>query len=161
MHHVRLHTWLAILALLVSGLDAKDLYHRIYHPNLLPDSQFSLRGTLQHGAVVDASSLQTDLASFSKFISELDSTDKLNGALYQLAYAREPGLAPEDWIISSVKAVSVSIPKITRHKREFTGFLFVNPAVPFARRILRLYLPSSGWQRGTSCHKLLLVPCFA
>jgi len=103
-HHVRLSTWLAILAVLVSGLDAKALYHRIYHPTLAPDAQFSLRGTLDHGDVANAPSLQTDLLSFSKFISQLDTTEKLNGALYQLAFERESDPSPEDWIISSVKA---------------------------------------------------------
>lgn len=105
MHHVRLFTWQAILAVLVSGLDAKALYHRIYHPTLAPDAQFSLRGTLHHGAVADAHSLQTELASFSEFISRLDTVEKLNGALYQLAFQRESDLSPKDWIVSSVKAV--------------------------------------------------------
>jgi hypothetical protein len=107
MHHVRLSTWLAILAVLVSGLDAKSLYHRLYHPTLAPDAQFSLRGTLHDGAVADAPSLQTDLASFSEFISQLDTVEKLNGALYQLAFERESDLSPEARIISSVKAVSM------------------------------------------------------
>lgn len=106
MHHVRLSTWLAILAVLVSGLDAKALYHRIYHHTLAPNARFSLRGNLHHGAVADAPNLQSDLQSFSKFISQLDTAEKLNGALYQLAFEREPDLSPEDWIISSVKAVS-------------------------------------------------------
>ena len=117
-----------------------------------------LHETLQHGAVADAPSLQTDLASFSKFISQLDSADKLNVALYQLAYEREPGLALDNWTISSIKAVSVSISSATSANLPIFS---VNPAVPFARRILRLYLSSSGWPRGTSCHKLLRVPCFA
>ena len=112
MHHFRLTTWLAILLVLVSGLDAKALYHRIYHPTFAPDAQFSLRGTLHHGALADAPSLQTDLASFSKFISGLDTVEKLNGALYQLAFERESHPYPEDWIISSVKAVSASLPRL-------------------------------------------------
>lgn len=108
-HHLRLSSWLAILAALVSGLDAKSLHHRIYHPTLAPEAQFSLRGTLHDGALVDAPGLQTDLASFS---SQLDTVEKLNGALYQLAFERESDLSPEDWIISSVKAVSVSFPRL-------------------------------------------------
>ena len=114
MHHLRLSTWLAILAVLVSGLDAKGLYHRIYHPTLAPGAHFSLRGTLHNGEVADAQSLQTDLLSFSKLISQLDTAEKLNGALYQLAFERESDLSPEDWIISSVKAVSVSLSYMTR-----------------------------------------------
>jgi len=109
MHHLRLSTWLAILAALVSGLDAKALYHRVYHPTLAPAAEFSLRGTLHDGPVVDASGLETDLASFSKFISQLDTAEKLNGALYQLALERDHDLSPEDWILSSVKAVSTSL----------------------------------------------------
>ena len=108
MHHLRLPTWLAILAALVSGLDAKALYHRIYHPELAPTAHFSLRGTLQDGAVVSASGLETDLASFSKFISQLSTVGKLDEALYQLAFERESDLLPEDRILSSVKAVSTS-----------------------------------------------------
>lgn len=125
MHQLRLSTWLAILAVLVSGLDAKALYHRIYHPTLAPDAQFSLRGILHHGVVADAPSLQTDLASFSKFISQLDKAKNLNGALYQLGFEREFDISPEDWIISSVKAVSVSFPRCTRLKPE----LILNPTV--------------------------------
>ena len=109
MHHLRLSTWLAILAALVSGLDAKALYHRVYHPTLAPAAEFSLRGTLHDGAVVDASGLETDLASFSKFISQVDTAEKLNEALYQLAFERDHDLSPGDWILSSVKAVSTSL----------------------------------------------------
>ena len=113
MQHLRLSTWLAILALLVSGLDATALYHRVYHPTHRPsDAQWSLRGTLHDGAVADAQSLQTDLESFSKYISLLDTTEKRNGALYQLAFQRESDLSPEDWIISSVKAVSMPFPRL-------------------------------------------------
>jgi len=107
---MHLPTWLAILAALASGLDAKALYHRIYHPTLAPAAKFSLRGTLHDGAVVDASGLESDLATFSQFISQLDSVEKLNGALYQLAFERDYDLSPEDWILSSVKAVSTSFP---------------------------------------------------
>ena len=111
MYHLRLSTWLAGLLLLVSGLDAKALHHRIYHPTLAPGAQFSLRGTLNNGAVADAPGLQTDLVAFSNFISQLDTAEKLNGALYQLAFERESDLSPEDWIVSSVKAVSASFPR--------------------------------------------------
>lgn len=113
MHHLRLPTWLAILAALASGLDAQALYHRIYHPGLAPTAQFSLRGVLQDGAVVDASSLETDLASFAKFMSQPGTVGKLDEVLYQLAFERESDLLPEDWILSSVKAVSASFPQIT------------------------------------------------
>ena len=106
MHHLRLPTWLAILAALVSGLDAKALYHRIYHPTLAPTAQFSLRGTLHDGAVVDASNLETDLASFAKFIARPDTVVKLDEVLYQLALERGSDLSSQDWIFSSVKAVS-------------------------------------------------------
>ena len=105
MHHVRLSTSLAILAALISGLDAKALYHRIYHPSLAPHAEFALRGTLHHAAVADAPTLPTDLVAFSNFISQLDTAEKLDGALYQLAFERESDLSSEDWIISSVKAV--------------------------------------------------------
>jgi len=108
MHHLRLPTWLAILAALVSGLDAKALYHRIYHPTLAPTAQFSLRGTLHDGAVIDASNLETDLASFAKFISRPDTVGNLDEVLYQLAFERESDLSSQDWILSSVKAVSAS-----------------------------------------------------
>lgn len=108
MHHHRLPTWLAILAALVSGLDAKALYHRIYHPSLAPVPQFSLRGTLQDGALVDAPSLETDLASFSNSISTVGNLDEV---LYQLALEQESDLSPQDWILSSVKAVSAFIPR--------------------------------------------------
>jgi len=108
MHHLCLSTWLAILVALVPGLDAKALYHRLYHPELAPSAQFSLRGTLHDGAVVDASNLETDLASFAKFISRPDTVGKLDGLLYQLAFGRESDPLSEDWILSSVKAVSAS-----------------------------------------------------
>lgn len=111
MFRLRLSTWLAGLLLLVSGLDAKALYHRIYHPTFAPDARFSLRGTLNNGAVAGAPGLQTDLTAFSKFISQLDTAEKLNGALYQLAFERESDVSPEDWIISSVKAVRISFPR--------------------------------------------------
>jgi hypothetical protein len=112
MHHARLPTWLAILAALVAGLDAKALYHRVYHPALAPDARFSLRGTLHDGAFTDASGLATDLASFSDLISRLDTVQTLDGTLYQLAFERESDLTPEDWIVSSVKAVSLSFPRL-------------------------------------------------
>jgi len=104
MHHLRLPTWLAILAALVSGLDAKNLYHRIYHPTLAPAAAFSLRGTLHGAAIVDASRLESDLASFAKFISQLDTPGKLDEVLYQLAFERDSDLSSQDWILSSVKA---------------------------------------------------------
>lgn len=107
---MHLPTWLAILAALASGLDAKALYHRIHHPTLAPAAEFSLRGTLHDGAVVDAPGLETDLASFSKFISQLDTTE-VNEALYQLAFERDSDLSPEDWILSSAKAVSTPFPR--------------------------------------------------
>jgi len=111
MYLLRLSTWLAILAALVCRLDAKTLYHRIYHPTLAPTAQFSPRGTIHDGTVVDASdSLQTDLVSFSKFISRLDTAEKPNEALYQLALERDSDLSPDYWIISSVKAVSTFFP---------------------------------------------------
>jgi hypothetical protein len=109
MHHLRLPTWLAILAALVSAVNATALYHRIYHPALAPTAKFSLRGTVHEGAVVDASGLETDLATFAGFISQLDTAGKLDGALYQLALERKSDLLPEDWILSSVKAVSTSL----------------------------------------------------
>lgn len=108
MHRFRLPTWLAILAALAAGLDARALYHRVYHPSLAPAAQFSLRGLLQDGAVVDAASLESDLASFAKFMSQPGTAGKLDEALYQLAFEREFDLSPEDWIVSSVKAVSAS-----------------------------------------------------
>jgi len=110
MHHLRLPTWLAILAALTSGLDAKALYHRIYHPTLAPAARFSQRGTLHDAAVVDAPGLESDLVSFAKFISELNTLGKLDEALYQLAFERGSDLSPQDWILSSAKAVSASFP---------------------------------------------------
>ena len=140
MLHLRLSTWLAILAVLVSGLDAKALYHRIYHPILAPAARFSLRGTLHDGAVVDASGLESDLASFDKFISQLDTAEKLNEALYQVAYERDSDLSPEDRILSSVKAVSMSFSSSTRHKLELIRFLGEPGSVIC---MLRLPTPSS------------------
>jgi hypothetical protein len=113
MHHLHLPTWLAILAALASSLEASVLYHRVYHPTLAPAAKFSPRGTLHDGAVVDASGLETDLQSFSKFISQLDTAEKLNEALYQLAFERDHDLSPEDWIFSSVKAVSTPIIRLS------------------------------------------------
>jgi len=101
---MRVPTWLAILAALASGLDAKALYHRIYHPTLATDAKFSLRGTLHDGVLVDTSGLETDLTAFSEFISQLDTPQSLGEALYQLALERDSDLSSEDWLLSSVKA---------------------------------------------------------
>jgi hypothetical protein len=135
MRQVRLSTWLAILAVLVSGLDAKALHHRIYHPTLAPDAQFSLRATLSHAAVADAPSLHSDLATFTKFISQLDTVEKLNGALYQLAYERDSDLSPGDWIISSVKAVSMTFPRLPP---TILNFLFESDSATYLPHLLTL-----------------------
>lgn len=126
MHHLRLPTWLAILAALASGLDATALYHRIYHPSLAPTAHFSLRGTLHDGAVVDASSLEADLASFAEFMSRPDTAGRLDEVLYQLAFERESDLLPEDRILSSVKAVSASSPSSP------AATLIINPINPIS-----------------------------
>ena len=141
---MRVPTWLAILAALASGLDAKALYHRVYHPTLAPDAKFSLRGTLHDGVLVDTSSLQTDLAVFSEFISQLDTPQSINEALYQLALERDSDPSSADWLLSSVKAVSTS--PFLLHLR-INPVVSANPTVPFAYRVFRLYLPSFGWQR--------------
>jgi len=138
MHHLRLPTWLAILAALVPVLEAKTLYHRIYHPTQAPAAQFSLRGTLRDGAVVDASSLETDLASFSKFISQLDRLGQLDEALYQLAFERESNMWPEDRLLSSVKAVSPVLSMITRYNHELIHFLGESDSATCMPRLMTL-----------------------
>lgn len=126
---MRVPTWLAILAALASGLDAKALYHRVYHPTLAADAKFSLRATLHDGVLVDASGLQTDLAAFSEFISQLDTPQSLDEALYQLALERDSDFSSADWLLSSVKAVSTSLFLI--HLRT-NRVVSANPTVSFA-----------------------------
>ena len=85
--------------------------------SLAPDAQFSLRGTLHRGDVADAQGLQTDLLSPSKgHFSAKHGRKAGRGSLpaHQLAFERESDLSPEDWIITSVKAVSVSLSCMTR-----------------------------------------------
>jgi hypothetical protein len=107
-----------LLVLPVLPLHALQLHHRVLHPSSPPDTPFLKRALIRshpsgNPRIDSLPTLQTDFEAFTGF-----ETQHVTGALYQLA------LDPQDdspWLISSVKAVSLSsLPLDAR----FPHFLF-------------------------------------
>jgi len=102
-----------VLVLPLVPIHALQLHHRLLHPSSPPDTPFLKTAVIRlHPGIDSVPTLQTDLEPFTGF-----ETQHVTGALYQLAL--DQGDSP--WLISSVKAVSLSsLPLDAR----FPHFLF-------------------------------------
>jgi hypothetical protein len=99
-----------LLVLPVLPLHALQLHHRILHPESPPDSPFFKRASIRpddsgNPAIESVPTLQTDFEAFTRFETQ-HVTDAL---LYQLALDLQ---SDTPWLISSVKAVSLSFPPL-------------------------------------------------
>ena len=96
---------LLLLVLPVLPLHALQLHHRIIHPSSPPDSPFFKRASIRpddngNPGIESVPTLQSDFEALSRF-----ETQHVTGALYQLALDLQ---TDSPWLISSVKAVSLS-----------------------------------------------------
>jgi hypothetical protein len=97
---------LLLLVLPLLPLHALQLHHRLIHPSSPPDSPFFKRAAIRpddtgNPGIESVPTLQADFEAFTGFETQ-DVTD----ALYQLALDLQ---TDSPWLISSVKAVSVSL----------------------------------------------------
>jgi hypothetical protein len=99
-----------LLVLPVLPIHALHLHHRILHPDSTPDDPFFKRASIRpddsgNPAIESVPTLQTDFEAFTGFETQ-HVTDAL---LYQLALDLQ---TDSPWLISSVKAVSLSFPPL-------------------------------------------------
>lgn len=96
--HLPLLIMIILLAALLATAHAKELrlHHRVYQPAHGEPASYSLRGTLDSDSTVAI--FDEALLAFGGNVAD--------DALYQVALEREGDSGPNDWIVSSVKAVS-------------------------------------------------------
>jgi hypothetical protein len=95
----------SLLLLLVLPVHALQLHHRLVHPSSPPDAPFFKRATIRpdhtgNPGIESVPTLQADFEAFTRF-----ETQHVTDALYQLALDFQ---TDSPWLISSVKAVSLS-----------------------------------------------------
>ena len=98
---------------------ALQLHHRVLHPSSPSDSPFSKRADIRpddtgNPGIVSVPTLQADFEALTRF-----ETQHVTGALYQLALDLQ---SDTPWLISSVKAVSLSFPPLRARSPYFFSF---------------------------------------
>lgn len=117
-----------VLVLLPLLTNALQLHHRILHPNS-PDSPFFKRASIRPDdsgspGIVSVPTLETDFEALTRFETQ-HVTDAL---LYQLALDLQ---TDSPWLISSVKAVSLSFPPLCARSPSF--FFSTVPSRPLCQ----------------------------
>jgi hypothetical protein len=111
-----------LIVLPILPLHALQLHHRLIHPSSPSDSPFFKRASIRpddsgNPAIESVPTLQSDFEAFSRF-----ETQHVTGALYQLALDLQ---TDSPWLISSVKAVSLSFLPLRARSPSF--FFFYSP----------------------------------
>ena len=113
--------FLLLIVLPILPLQALQLHHRLIHPSSPPDSPFFKRASIRpddtgNPGIESVPTLQADFEAFTRFETQQHVTD----ALYQLALDLQ---TDSPWLISSVKAVSLSF----LHLRARSPSFFFSP----------------------------------